>query len=118
MSHRQIASSSDSSVAIAPPELAGVCTRMLQDHLNRLHAMGGHPNRTLHYDALLTALLLGFFDPTVQSLRTFDVRSVASDRFQEALPGNPRLARSTLSEAITQMPASALHPLMQELLKR
>lgn len=90
---------------------------MVQDHLFRLRGMCNHPNRILHYDELFCALLLGFFDPTVQSLRTFDARSVAGETTNESLD-HLRLARSTLSDAMNDLPAEALLPIMQELLKR
>jgi hypothetical protein len=104
-------------VARVTEQLAGACARMLQDHLIRLRAIGQHANRILHYDQLLTAHLLGFFDSTVRSLRTLDARSVSSDTMKQSLD-NLRLARSTISDAMTELPAAALLPLMQELLGR
>lgn len=90
---------------------------MLQDHLIRLRRIGDHRNRILHYDELLCAHLLGFFDSTVRSLRTLDARSASGETIQESLDGL-RLARSTISDAMNDLPADALLPLMQELLAR
>ena len=104
-------------VAAVSTELAGACARMLQDHLARLRGTANHPNRVLHYDELLSALLLGFFDPTVRSLRTLDGRSVSGETITQSLD-RLRLAKSTISDAMAQLSADALLPLMQELLKR
>lgn len=104
-------------VAVVSAQLAGACAGMLQDHLVRLRGISDHHNRVLHYDELLTALLLGFFDPTVRSLRTLDGRSISSNTLTQSLD-HLRLAKSTISDAMSQFSAQALLPLMQELLKR
>ncbi len=104
-------------LAAISTQLAGSCAAVLQDHLARLRRIGDHPNRVLHYDQLLTAHLIGFYDGVVRSLRTLDGRSTASDQMRQALDGL-RLARSTIGEAMAQLPAEALLPLMQELLAR
>jgi hypothetical protein len=104
-------------VARVSQQLAGTCCAMLQDHLLRLRSINEHPNRVVHYDQLLTALLMGFFDPTVDSLRTLDTRTVTDASMLQSL-SDLRLARSTISDAINQLPASALLPIMQQLLKR
>jgi hypothetical protein len=106
-----------SQVARVTGQLSGACARMLQDHLARLRAVGQHANRVLHYDPLLAAHLLGFFDSTVRSLRTLDARSVSGDNLKQSLD-DLRLARSTISDAMAELPAAALLPLMQELLQR
>jgi Transposase DDE domain len=98
-------------------QLAGACAGMLQDHLHRLRGVGDHPNRVLHYDQLLAAHLLGFFDGAVRSLRTLDARSVTGQTMKHALD-DLRLCRSTISDAMAELPAAALLPLMQELLRR
>jgi hypothetical protein len=90
---------------------------VLQDHLARLRRISDHPNRILHYDQLFTAHLIGFYDGAVRSLRTLDGRSVANDQMRQALDGL-RLARSTIGDAMADLPAAALLPLMQELLAR
>jgi hypothetical protein len=108
---------SDAPLAQLPPAMAGACAAMLRDHLRRLRSVGQHHNRLLHYDQLLAAHLLGFFDSTVRSLRTLDARSVTAGSMREAL-ADQRLARSTISDAMGELPAAALLPLLQELLKR
>lgn len=97
--------------------VAGVCSAMLQEHLHRLRNLSDHPNRVLHYDQLLAAHLLAFFEPAVDSLRTLDSLSVTGKIISDSLD-QVRLARSTLSDAMAQLPASALLPLMRELLLR
>jgi len=104
-------------LAAVSTQLAGSCSAVLQDHLARLRRIGDHPNRVLHYDQLLTAHLIGFYDGVVRSLRTLDGRTVASDQMRQALDGL-RLARSTIGDAMADLPAQALLPLMQELLAR
>ena len=104
-------------VAAVSAQLAGSCAAMLREHLQRLRPIRDHANRVLHYDQLLTGLLLGFYDSVVRSLRTLDVRSTAGGEMNAALDGL-RLARSTLGDAMSEMPAAALLPLMSELLAR
>ena len=98
-------------------QLAGSCAAVLQEHLVRLRRVGDHPNRVLHYDQLLVAHLLGFYDAVVRSLRTLDARTVSGEEARAALDGL-RLARSTLGDAMAELPAAALLPLMRELLAR
>jgi len=104
-------------LAAVSTQLAGSCAAVLQDHLDRLRRISDHPNRLLHYDQLLTAHLIGFYDSVVRSLRTLDGRSVASEPMRQALDGL-RLARSTIGDAMADLPAEALLPLMKELLAR
>lgn len=104
-------------VAQPPVQLAGACRDLLDDHLRRLRALVGHPLRVLHYDQLLVNHLMGFFDPLVRSLRTLDARSVSDVQMRQACD-DLRAARSTISDAMSQMPADALLPLLRELLKR
>lgn len=106
-----------SQVARVSAQLAGSCAAVLRDHLTRLRAIGDHPNRVLHYDELLVAHLLGFYDGVVRSLRTLDARTVSGETMKAAL-AELRLARSTLSDAMAQLPAAALLPLLKELLAR
>lgn len=108
--------STRSQVAKAVTSLAGACSGMLQEHLDRLRAISHHPNRVLHYDQLLAAHLLAFFDSTVRSLCTMDSHSLTGRTLSHALD-DLRLARSTISDAMAQLPAEALLPLMRELLK-
>lgn len=104
-------------IARVPAQLAGSCAAVLQEHLLRLRRIGDHPNRVLHYDQLLAAHLIGFFDATVRSLRTLDGRSVSDQSIKQALD-NLRLCRATVSDAMAELPAAALLPLLRELLKR
>lgn len=104
-------------MAKVPPQLAGSCAAVLQEHLLRLRDIADHPNRVLHYDQLLAAHLMGFYDSVVRSLRTMDARS-ASDASIQGATDHLRLARSTLSDAMAQLPAAALLPLMKQLLSR
>lgn len=94
--------------------LGGACAGMLRDHLHRLRQLPAHPNRLLHYDDLFVALLLGFYDPAVRSLRTLDSQSVGEKHFKAHL-GLDRLARSTLSDALRSMPAEQLMPIVRQL---
>jgi len=89
---------------------------LIQPFLDRLHQTYLHPNRVLHYDAVLTALLLGFYNSSVRSLRTLEVQSQA-EAFADLLP-NDRVCRSTLSDAMRQMDAAVLLPLVKELTAR
>ena len=98
-------------------QVAGSCAAALREHLARLRRLGDHPNRVLHYDELLAAHLLGFYDAVVGSLRTLDARTVTGEEARAAL-GGLRLARSTISDAMAGLPAAALLPLMRELLLR
>lgn len=106
---------SDKQIAQVPAALAGACASVLQDHLTRLRKIGDHPNRICHFDQLLSAHLLGFYDPVVRSLRTLDAQTVASQTMKRGLD-DLRLARSTICDAMGQLPADALLPLLQQLL--
>jgi hypothetical protein len=45
--------------------------------LARLRQTYQHPNRVLHFDTVLTALLIGFYNSTLRSLRTIEDQSQA-----------------------------------------
>lgn len=102
-------------VARLPEQLAGRMAPVLDDHLQRLRGLSDHRNRVCHYDQVLCVHLLGFWDPLVRSLRTLDARSVADRSMHQATDGL-RVARSTLSDAMREMPAAALLPLIERLL--
>ena len=104
-------------VASISNKITGACANVLQAHLRRLRNVSNHFNRVLHFDELLVAHLIGFFDSAVRSLRTLDAASAAGESVRQALD-NLRLARSTISDAMNELSADALLPLMQELLKR
>jgi hypothetical protein len=89
---------------------------ILQEHLRRLRSVYQHPNRTLHYDTILTTLLMGFFNSAVRSLRTLEDQS-RCESFNRDLPVD-RVCRSTLSDALAQMDPKHLLPIIQSLMKR
>lgn len=110
---------------VAPPprpEIAQAATRavgqeyvdLLQRHLHQLHGERAHPNRVLHFDAILTALLLGFY-AGVRSLRGVDDLS-QQDQLADQLPG--RVCRSTLADNLRGFQADRLLPIIRDLLKR
>jgi hypothetical protein len=88
--------------------------RMLQRHLDRLRAANPHGNRIVHFDNLLLALLLGFYNPTCRSLRTIEGLShVAQDEL-----GIDRLCRSTTSDAMALFDPALLLPVIEDLRHR
>ncbi len=90
--------------------------QLLQGHLHALRPHRAHPNRTLHYDELLTALLLAFYEPADRSLRRIDDLS-DSDHARPSLPGG-RTPRSTMSDALASFDPKALEPVVASLMKR
>lgn len=90
--------------------------KLLQSFLQRLRESYDHPNRQLHYDSVLTALLISFYSISIRSLRTMEDKSQA-EGFGELLP-IPRICRSTLSDAMRQMDARHLLPIVQALMKQ
>jgi hypothetical protein len=46
--------------------------RLLDGYLARLRGAYPHPNRVLHYDDVLVAYLLAFFNPALRSLRCIE----------------------------------------------
>lgn len=85
--------------------------RMLQRHLDGLRAATAHGNRVLHYDNLVMALLLAFYNPTCRSLRTIEGLS----RVSKDVLGIERLCRSTTSDALAAFDPSLLLGVIQEL---
>src|ERR1043165_1740022 len=110
----------DSKKTITPPAdeaLLGLkYIRALNQHRKRLRKASDHPNRVLHYDDLFTLLLLGFFNPTLRSLRTLDDVS-RTGRLGECLDVE-RACRSTLSDANACLDPTLLLPLIKDLHKR
>jgi hypothetical protein len=88
----------------------------LGKHLRRLGKVSGHGNRLLRHDDLLTLLLLGFFNPTLRSLRTLENASVTA-QFQPCL-NIERACRSTLSDANACLDPKLLEPLIRDLRAR
>jgi hypothetical protein len=89
---------------------------LLDKHLRKLRKAYAHPNRRLHYDDLLTAYLLAFFNPILRSLRTLEDAST-SQRMQDHL-SIERLCRSTLSDANGILDSKLLLPLVDDLRTR
>lgn len=89
---------------------------LLDKHLRKLRKAYAHPNRRLHYDDLLTAYLLAFFNPILRSLRTLEDAST-SQRMQDHL-SIERLCRSTLSDANGILDSKLLLPLVADLRAR
>lgn len=89
---------------------------MLDRHRKRLRKASDHPNRILHYDDLLILLLLGFFNPTLRSLRNLEDAST-SPRLKQCLDVE-RACKSTLSDANACLDPDLLLPLIQDLQRR
>lgn len=90
--------------------------QLLQPFLAQLRQTYDHPNRVLHFDAVLTALLVGFYSPTIRSLRAIEDHSVTEGLVAQ-LPVD-RVCRSTLSDAMRQMKAQHLLPIVAALVKQ
>ena len=90
--------------------------QLLQPFLARLRQAYNHPNRVLHYDTVLTALLIGFYPTTIRSLRSIEGQSRA-DGLVSQLPIE-RVCRSTLSDAMRQMKPELLLPIVTALMKQ
>lgn len=103
-------------VATAAAEVVGVeYARLLQRHLDALHEARPHPNRSLHFDAVLVALLLGFHNG-VRSLRGLEGLS-EQPKFAEHLPGG-RVPRSTPADALRAFDPAPLGRVVADLLRR
>lgn len=88
---------------------------LLQQHLNQLHGDRPHPNRVLHLDAIVTAMLLGFYSG-INTLRGLEDLS-QQDGLADQLP-NERICRSTLSDNLKAFDADRLLPIIAGLFKR
>jgi len=108
--------SSSPQAARVDERLVGVeYVKLLQEHLGLLHRGRDHPNRTLHDDTLLTALLLNFYESSDRSLRQIEDLSCA-DQARDFLPG--RTPRSTLSDALCSMDPRRIEPIIEALCKQ
>jgi hypothetical protein len=87
----------------------------LQDHLGRLRA-SEHGNRRLHFDSLVTALLLAFYNPTCRSLRTLEGLSQLAQVQDQT--GLDKICRSTTSDALACFDPALLLPTVQDLRHR
>ena len=91
---------------VGPANLA-----VLQRHLERLRAAYDHPNRLLHLDNLLVALLYAFYNPTCRSLRTLEgLGKVCQDEI-----GIDQLCRSTTSDAMAAFDPKLLLAILEDL---
>ena len=107
----------DAAAARLPEALIGSdYLALLDKHLRKLRKAYAHPNRRLHYDDLLTAYLLAFFNPTARSLRGIEDLSRLPGA-QEHLSVQ-KVCRSTLSDANRLMDATLLEPLIEQLRAR
>jgi hypothetical protein len=87
----------------------------LQDHLGHLRDTE-HGNRRLHFDSLVTALLLAFYNPTCRSLRTLEGLSQLA-AIQEQT-GIDKICRATTSDAMACFDPALLLPTIQDLRNR
>jgi hypothetical protein len=75
-----------------------------------------HGNRELHFDSLVTALLLAFYNPTCRSLRTIEgLSQLAGVRAQT---GTDKICRTTTSDAMACFDPSLLMPTIEDLRSR
>jgi hypothetical protein len=79
-------------------------------------AANSHPNRLVHMDNLLVALLYAFYNPTCRSLRTIEGLSQIDVVKNDC--GIHKLCRSTTSDAMALFDASLLLPLLDEVRKQ
>ncbi len=75
-----------------------------------------HGNEALHLRGMLALLLSAAFEPAVRSLRTIDDLSLCPDI--QVIVGVPRVARSTLSDAMAKFDPAALNPVIGALKKQ
>lgn len=100
-----------------PESLAAVVAfEALEPHLARLRQAYDHGNRLLHYDELLVAYLLAFYNATLRSLRTIELLA-HDDRFAHHFEGST-LKRSAFSDAGRMFDARLLGPLIERLYAR
>jgi hypothetical protein len=93
--------------------LLGPLLQGLHDHATARDAAG---NRRLHFDQLVSLLLLYFFSPTLTSLRGLQ-QAAGLAKVRDRL-GSPGPALGTLSEAAAVFDPEALRPILGELAER
>lgn len=114
---RRLKRSSPADEARVDEQLVGAeFVKLIQDHLQALRSHRAHPNRTLHYDELLTALLLAFYEPADRSLRLID--DLSDSGHARAFLPDGRTPRSTMSDALAGFDPKALEPIVASLTKR
>jgi|GEM_PF-2104852 len=87
--------------------------RVLKDILERLSRQAGHGNRILEAHHVLSLHLLGFYNPMMRSLRTFELAS-QNQHVQEVV-GLERVCRSTHSDFLAVAEPEILMPVVQAL---
>lgn len=90
--------------------------RMLEQQLQHLRQAEGHGNRILHYDHVVVAHLIAFFNPLVESLRL--VENVFEQPRARRLFKLPAVRRSTLSDAQRVFDPALLPPIVDDLARR
>jgi hypothetical protein len=81
-----------------------------------VRAPASHGNQRLHYRNVVGMLLCAAFEPCVRSLRTIDDLSLHSDVQQ--FTSSDRVARSTLSDALSRFDPKLLRPMIEALSKQ
>ncbi|MGC8551321.1 MAG: hypothetical protein ACP5O7_00475 [Phycisphaerae bacterium] len=89
---------------------------VLKEILARLSAQAGHGNRILEAHHVLLLHLLGFYNPMMRSLRTFELAS-QHRRVQEVV-GLDRVCRSTHSDFLAVADPEILMPVVRALRKK
>jgi len=90
--------------------------RPLEEHLRHLRSHCTHGNRVFHYDQLVVAHLLAFFNPALTSLRT--VEDAFDDPRIRKRAGLGRVPKSTLADAQRLFDPDLLLPLFESLEQR
>lgn len=90
--------------------------RMLEDQLDTLRRHPCHGNRDLHFDHVVVAHLLAFFNPALKSLR--QIEDLFQDHRLRKRFSVPRVPKSTLSDAQRVFDPQLLLPLMADLKAR
>jgi DDE family transposase len=87
--------------------------RALDLYDRHVGAQPAHGNQRLNVRGVLALLLSAAFEPAVRSLRTIDDLSLCPDI--QKLVGVPRVARSTLSDALAKFDPASLNPTLEAL---
>ena len=87
--------------------------RTLDKQLKHLRNAESHGNRILHYDHVVVAHLIAFFNPVIESLRV--VESVFEQPRAQKLFKLPAVRRSTLSDAHQLFDPTLLDPIVRGL---
>lgn len=93
--------------------MGGKYVRMLEKHVRKLRD-NSHGNRELFLDDVFIAMLLGFFNPTIRSLRT--IEDFSQTRNAQQFLSVPKLCRSTMSDFNRTIDPQVLAPLIGRLM--